>query len=829
MSQLQLFFEDVFRKYKNQRFITLKKNFGYDRYTYGQIETLSLKLVHYLTQSKIKQGDKIAICSYNCPAYAYTIFASIFSGVILVPLDYGSSSNFIDKIMKLTGCKLLITSRFKTLDLKVKTVFVEDLDEILQTLEKGEINSEVSDQDLAEILYTSGTTSDPKGVMLSHFNLSSELRLTNQVLILNKNSKNLSILPLSHILEQIGLLYFAYNGLQLVYLKSRRSSEIVKMLQKEKITVMITVPAFLMILKSKIEEKAKATGKYDFLQKMMSLLSNSPTLVKRLVFKQIHREFGGKLVEFIVGGASLPEDVEIFWNHLGVRVIKGYGLTETSPIITFTSLDNLVVGSVGKPLPEIKIKISKDNEILTKGPNVMQGYFQNPQMTKEVFEDGWFKTGDIGEIDENGNLYIRGRLKNMILSPSGLNVYPEDIEKVLNKFPQIKESCVLALNKNNHQVITAIILPKKEKELREKDLLSIKQEANQQLEYHQQIQDVMVWPDKDFPRTLTLKVRRPDILQRLEHKEEFKEMIEQDPLMQLLTEITHLKSQQIKETSLLYRDLGFDSLKILELGASIEEKLKAEIDDGLINSQTQVKDLRKLINKAFKQNLKNPKLSRSMFSPFFIPFRLILPEIWYTILSILIPRINVIGWENLDEINSQVIIASNHTSHLDVLLLSKILPYKIRAKMGSGAAADYFFRNDSLTAKIVSWLMTYLLGAYPVAREDKIHYFTVKHSMEFTAEIVDRGWNILLFPEGTRTETGKMNKFKNGVGAIVKETNLPILPIKIEGLYEVLPKGARFPRKKGQIMIKFGKLVKFPGNLETDEITNRLEKIIRQM
>ncbi|MCM2325875.1 MAG: AMP-binding protein, partial [Candidatus Woesearchaeota archaeon] len=440
MSVLNSHIISCMEKHRDRLFVTFKGDFVYRRYSYRKILDFALKFITFLKENNIKKGDCISVCTYNSPQYFYVFLGCMFHGVTLVPIDYASSPELIKKFYAKTRCKMIVTSIHKIIGLK--RVNIEELDDILLPKRPGKADPDVADDDLLEILFTSGTTGDPKGVMLTHDNIHSNLTSVLNIIKITRRYRLISILPLSHVFEQVaGFLGLIEGGASTVHLKSRMSSEIVKVMKKEKITAIVTVPAFLILFQRRIEERA------GDIKRIVDIGYHMPIFLRRMLFRRVHKGLGNNLKHFICGAASIPIETERFWEAMGVKVLKGYGLTEASPILTVTKENERVLGSVGKKIPGVRLKLGKDNEILANGKNITKGYFKNPDATKKIFEGMWLKTGDIGEFDEDENLYIRGRIKNMILKPNGLNVYPEDIEKVLDDEKCIKESCVIGIEK----------------------------------------------------------------------------------------------------------------------------------------------------------------------------------------------------------------------------------------------------------------------------------------------------------------------------------------------------------------------------------------------
>ena len=827
MSKLAGVLQNSLLKYKKKTLVSLKKDFVYDRYTYGQIYDYSLRFISLLKQNNIKKGDRIAICSYNCPQYFYTFLGCIFSGVIIVPIDYGSSPKLVRKFMEKTECKLLITSKNKIIRTKIKKIFVEDLDDILKTRKQGNINKNLREHDLVQILYTSGTTGEPKGVMLSHENIYTNTTSALTRIVINKNYQLLSLIPLSHVFEQVaGFFGVIFSGAKTTQLKSRRPSEMVKVMQNEKVNGIITVPAFFILFQKKIEERAKKAGNYRKLQKTLKFSRKFPFFIRKLIFKKIHKVFGNKLEKVVCGAAPLPLETELFWENIGVRVVKGYGLTETSPVLTVSNERKNILGSAGQAIPGVRLRLNEKKEIWALGRNTTPGYYKNKKATEKLYHGRWLRTGDLGEFDDKGNLFIKGRLKNMILKPSGLNVYPEDIEKALDKNPEIKESCVLGISHGQDIITTAVLLL--EEKIPNKEVKKIISETNKSLEFHQKIQDHIVWKKKDFPRTLTLKVKRRDVESEVK-KKTYLHTESEDELIQILAKLSYLNSNEIKENSKLFCDLGFDSLKVIVLSTYIEEKMRVEIDEYLINADTTVKNLRDLISQGVDQS-KRLKLNEIMFSPIFYPLKILISEIAYFSASRFYTSVNVKGRENLKKIKTQFILTPNHASHLDFPTMARFLPIRHRVRMGMGAAADYFFKTGSLKSEIISRSFSYCLGGFPLSRIKKGRSdSSIKQSFEFIGKIIDRGWSVALSPEGTRSTTGKINKFKPGIGIIVKESRLPVIPVKLKGLHEILPPHSRWPKKRGPVEIIFGKPIYYSSDMSAVEITKHLENTMRKM
>jgi len=413
-----------------------------------------------------------------------------------------SRPKFVLEIAKKTQAKLLLKSSEikKPRKLNLPSIDIDYLDELSQN-EYSFKKPLIKENDIVEILYTSGTTGLPKGAVLTHKNIVSDLKAIFDIIKVKRSDKFLSILPLSHIFEQIVEFRALCGGAQIVFVPALGSTIITRTLFENKITKMAAVPEFLKLVMQKIELQAKLQGKEKLLKSLFSISPYLPRTLRKILFRNVHQKFGGKLDLIVSGGAPLEVEVGKKWQALGINMLQGYGLTETSPVITVTPPSFKNITSVGKVVPGVKVKIAKDGEVLVKGPIVFKGYWKDSQKTKKAFKKGWFCTGDMGYLNKKGFLYLQGRKKFIILTASGQNVYPGDIEFELNKERQVLDSCVVGLEKRGRIEIHAVLLG----EIRTAE--KIIDRANERLATFQQIQSWSIWPFSDFPRTLTKKVK----------------------------------------------------------------------------------------------------------------------------------------------------------------------------------------------------------------------------------------------------------------------------------------------------------------------------------
>lgn len=773
------------------RYTTEFRTFSYSsHYIYKRI----LQWGEFLDALKIKKGDKLMLWGHNCPEWVIVFLGCVAKRVIVVPIDANAREELVTAVQREVNARLMVRSRYTQASRAIKTVVLEEVEHTIKHF-SGRIDIQVSTpEEIVEIVYTSGTTSTPKGVVLTHKNITTNLNDLLAIIPLKKYV-TLSVLPLSHLFEQtINLFLPLATQSTVVYLKTLKPSAILSVLKREQVNIVVLVPRLLEALKN-------AVARYDH-------------WYTRWLVRQKLPHFW----YFVCGGAPLNVELELFWKRMGFVVLQGYGLTETSPVISCNTPSAHAIGSVGRLLPSVEVNII-DGEIWAKGDSVFKEYYHDQKKTKESFSDGWFKTGDVGEWIREKYLCIKGRKKDMIVTSEGLNAYPEDIEAVLNKISGVKESCVVGLKQHHGEEVHAVVLLKNP----QADCEEIARIANEKLAPHQQILGISIWPYPDFPRTTTLKVKKNAVREYLtKEKKPVGIVTQKNKLYAVLTEVTKAPPAQIKTTAILTKDLKLSSVDRVEVVSRLEEVFNIDIDEESITATTTVGDVEKLI--AAQKHIRETLTYRRWM--LWYPIQIV--RYWVQALMLfpltkLFCRTTVQGMEHLKEIKEQVIFISNHQSYLDAPVILMAMPWWIRDKVCPAAWAEYFTAK-TLGMKILKRLAyeftTLFFAVYPFAQTKSF-----KKNMENTGALLDNGRHILLFPEGTRTTTGKVLPFKKGIGMMASHMKVPIVPIKIEGLFRVLPRGAWWPRR-GTVTITVEKPLQF-GTESYVEITERLEKIYK--
>ena len=539
--------EDKTGDYQNQVALGTKDQFGWKEFTYKGLGLFSRKIARFIIEDlNVPKGEKVAILSESKPEYGATVFASVLSGLVIVPLDVKLTKYELKSILLDAQPTVIFTSQYyleTALLLRdeipsIKHVFVIDQysrsTEVINIYDLPDIYNAKwrrrSSKSTAMIIYTSGTTGMPKGVEITYRNITSQLEDLGYALeeiLQDKKVTVLSILPMNHLFEMtVGFCTFLNYGFSVYYTQSLKPKDILGIMGEKKVEFMIVVPAFLKLLKAGIEsELGNAPKIAQILFKMMfGLAKFIPSYsVKKLLFKKIHDKFGGHFIGCISGGAPLDVNVGEFFESIGIKVYQGYGLSETSPVVSVNTDKRSVLASVGRPLKHFEARIDKTTgELLLRGPSVMKGYHNQPELTSEIIdEDNWLHTGDIAKIDKDGHIYIVGRIKSMIVLSGGKKVFPEEVEAVIEKSEYLAESCVIGMNrafgsKDGQEEVVAVVVPKEdlykkysdaEVEKMVKDDIKL---LSLQLTQYKRPSTVII-KKEPLPRTTTRKVKRNDV------------------------------------------------------------------------------------------------------------------------------------------------------------------------------------------------------------------------------------------------------------------------------------------------------------------------------
>jgi long-chain acyl-CoA synthetase len=554
-------------------------------------------------------------------------------------------------------------------------------------------------------------------------------------------------------------------------------------------------------------------------------------------YRRIHRLFGLKFWAMVVGAAPLDPELETFWRRLGFLVVQGYGLTETAPIVTLNHPFHSAQGAVGKPIGGVEVRIADDGEILVRGENVTRGYFNAPEETRASFKDGWFHTGDIGEIDSNGQLHIRGRKKEMIVTPEGLNVFPEDVERVLNELTGVVESAVVGapIGGSTAERVQAVVVAKPGT-----DLDAVVREANTRLQDHQRIRAAAVWPGTELPRTEgTRKLKRRELKQWLTASSSgaTPAAVSQGG-RSVASVIERFAPGRTIAPDTTIDELGLSSLERVELMMALEESLQVTIDEPKFASAATVSDLEALVRPieaggaaavVRAEPIDFPTWNRAL--PVRALRRASLPT-WILPVAKLFVTLEVHGLEHLDSITGAVIFAANHQSHLDTPAILQALPPRWRYRLAPAMAKEFFKAHfypdqfsarERLTNSINYYLASTFFNAFPLPQRET----GTRQTLRYIGDLIGGGFSLLIYPEGRRTENGEINRFLPGVGMIAARLDVPVVPVRLGGLDRILHHTWKFP-VRGRGSVAFGAPMSLKGN-DYAALAARVESAVREL
>ena len=663
-------------------------------------------------------------------------------------------------------------------------------------------------EEVAAVFFTSGTTGNPKGCVITHANLLSQIEACYERIPLDPSCRLASILPLSHLFElTCGLLYPLDAGAAIHYIPSRRGPDIVRVLAEQHITHMMAVPQLLGPMGQALDQQLRAALPGSVYTALGQLADRLPLARRRQLFWPVHRKIGGRLRLMASGGAALAPDTQRLWERFGVRVVQGYGTSECSPIVACGRPDGTTPpGSVGPPIRGVDVRLNPDGELLVRGPNVMRGYWRDPARTAEVLRDGWYATGDLARIDPDGNIWLVGRAKDLIVLPSGLNVWPQDVEDVLRADPAVRDAAVLAVpTASGGASLHAYLLRGRPGG----DLGAIVAAANARLARHQRLASASWWPDADFPRTGGLGKVRRHLLPLPEATESVKIdtlQVGDDPVAQAVAGAARVRTLAPGQR---LGDVGLDSLGLVELALALEETTGKAIADGDLRLEMTVEDIRALVARApaaedsrAAQSSAPPTWPytwgrglRFLSAPFDLLYRLA------------ITRTVVIGGEHLAHVPlrsagqahvplrsagqahlpMRVVVAGNHHSFADIALVrfglrqtpARQLANRLVVAAGAGGEG---WRSPLARYAVLAF------GLYPLEQTRERDA-----SLRGLVRLAEAGNAVLIFPQGTHSRLEQEHaddptvRFRPGVAHLAAALDAAVVPFGLAGTERVMP------------------------------------------
>lgn len=811
--------------------IAWRRGYRMVRWSYEELFHTALQFRGELEARGVAKGESVLLWGKNSGEWVAALLGCLFRGAVAVPMDAIAEKTFAARVAQQAGVRLTVVGRgLSSSDLGVPTICLDELREIVSGRSATDASSPgIGRDDPIEIVFTSGTTAEPRGVVLTHGNVLANLEPIEKEIERYRHYERyfhplrfLDLLPLSHVFGQLlGVFLPQILGGTSVFIDTLNPAEVIRTVREERISVLVAVPRLVESLRDQIQRDIASAGRLEKFHRDFSKSEDEHLLKRWWRFRAIRRRFGWKFWAIISGGATLPADAERFWSRLGYAVIQGYGLTETTSLVSLNHPFHLGRGSIGKALPGLEVKLSSDGEILVRGENVAASYWKGGAAVPLLNGERWFHTGDLGEQEENGKLYFKGRLKNVIVTSEGLNVYPEDLENELRKEPAVRDCVVVGLDRDGNAEPCAVLL------LRDSsaEAAPIVQRANERLAPFQQMRRWLVWREKDFPRTPTQK----PVLTRIREVAEAELPGQQAPAQtsgavgELLAKISHGAAIQHGATE----QIQLSSIERMELIGALEDRYQVDLGEADFSSVETIAGIERLIEQ--------PSARASAFHyphwPRIWLVRWIRAAAFYLLVR---PAMVVLGWprvqgrENLREIAGPALIVANHVTYIDPGFVFTALPARLRWRVAVAMGGERleamrkpspgtgFFR--SLLLRVQYPLVIALFNVFPLPMRAGF-----RRSFAFVGELVDRGWSVLVFPEGELTPDGSIAPFRAGIGLLVTRLRIPVIPVRLEGLFD-LREANKHWTSPGHIRVTVGAPVNFRGTETAEEIARELER-----
>jgi long-chain acyl-CoA synthetase len=856
---------DEFRKHAANTAVVAHRGNRRYRTTYGELAEIAGRFAAELEQRNITSGERVVLWGENSAQWIGIFFGCLLRGVVVVPLDAAGSTEFAARIVNDISPKLIVGDRslLRSLATDIPQIFLSNVESQLPREPVLTVSEVVNEHTPLQIIFTSGTTSEPKGIVHTHRNVLASLQpIEDEIEKYRKYERLihplrfLHTLPLSHVFGQfMGLWVPALLAAELHFGEQLDPARMTELIRRERISVLVAVPRILQLLRTHLLAHFNSL---DHIEQTKNL-----SIWKRWWrFRQIHRTLGWKFLAIISGGASLPTELETFWNALGFALIQGYGMTETAALVTLNHPFRIAHGTIGKILPNRELRISDEGEIFVRGDMLSTTTWQNGSMHPR--ENEWLATGDLALKNESGELQFLRRKGDVIVTGAGMNVHPADLEAALMKQPRIRGCVVVSCETlTGTEPVAAVLFSGSDGQLQEAAI-----QANKALAVHQQIRRILRWPELQFPYTSTGKLLRRKIAQWIseeiadqQQKLSAPHTQNRDALVSMIAEITNEHIANGDDNQRLSEDLHLDSLGRVQLQSTLEQKLGLELEEDALATAETLGDLRSMIDRnidtnhstqageaadehsaqtAAQSNTSHPQIEPTLAHtyphwPWGWPIRalriafielIIRPLIWF----LAAPKI--VRSTDTSESTPMLIIA-NHVTAYDGALVLYALPGKLRRKMAIAMSGEMLHdlrrgRNQgnallNVLAPPAYWLLTALFNVFPLPRQQGF-----RRSFAHAGEAMDRGYSVLIFPEGTRSHDGKLHPFRQGIGLLAQESRVPVIPMALIGLAEMRAQKARWFRS-GKLEIRIGKTIPTEQDTQPAQLTAQFEKNLRQL
>ncbi len=795
---------DDFDRHGNQWAIVSPRGLRQSRTRYADLARLTRRFAGELAKRQIAKGERIVLWGENSAEWVAAFFGCVLRGVLPVPLDVTGTRDFAHRVLEQVSPLLMVmgADKLENSSFSVPTLVMEDLDRAITAEQSGAIE-DLFPEDPLQIIFTSGTTGDPKGVVHTHANVLASLapieREMQKYLKYERPFhpiRFLHTLPLSHVFGQfMGLWIPPLLAAEVHYQPRLVASELAEQIRRERISVLAAVPRILDLL------QAFVLARFPNLQARIAQAQGAKAWQRWWRFRDIHGLLGWKFWAFVCGGAALSPAGEQFWNALGFVVVQGYGMTETTALVSLNHPFHPAQGTIGQVLPGREIRLTDEGEVLVRGETVSNTVWQGGTLQQEASE--WLRTGDLAELDASGNLHFRGRKKDLIVTSAGLNIHPEDLEAALSKQPGVKVAAVIESDRGEGPEPLAILVMNGDA-APERAVSA----ANQELAEFQRIRRWLLWPEPDLPRTSTGKVLRREIAARIAAGE-----IASSPVVD-----AHAS------------ELDLDSLGRVQLQAQLEQHYGIRLDDVALQNVKTKEDVQALLRTAPASARLVSPAEKHLYPHW--PWHPVQQAIRSAFLEVVaMPLVRLLAkpkirLERRDLPASPLLIVSNHVTSYDAAFILFALPGPIRRRVAIAMSGEMLldFRRGrhqgswylNLLGPAAYFLMTALFNVFPLPQLSGF-----RESFRHAGEAVDRGYSVLVFPEGRRSDRGEPQPFKSGAGLLWKDLGTPALPVHLAGLGELKVEGEGWFRS-GSIEVTVGTPLRAEQNRSPEELTEQL-------
>jgi len=848
--------------------------------TYADLATLAGRFSRMLADRGIAPGERVLLWGANSAEWVAAFFGCVLRGVIAVPLDAAGSIDFASRVIADVTPRLIVGDREHLQKLPQEStpesgarLFFEDFSSTLPRSPMFEPDPFLNTDTPLQILFTSGTTSAPKGIVHTHGNVLSSVEVLEREIKKYLRYERwfhplrfLHTLPLSHVFGQfMGLWIPPLLAAQVHYEDNLVASLVMERIHRERISVAAVVPRVLELL------RVHLLSSDPRLQSRLEAVQNQRVWKKWWRMRDVHRRFGFKFWAFVSGGASLPAEVEQFWNALGFVLVQGYGMTETTALATLNHPFHPTRGSIGKPLAGREVRVAEDGEILVRGPMLAAGTWRNGAIEPRSGE--WLHTGDLGAVDASGQMRFLGRKSDVIVAASGMNIHPEDLEQVVQAQPGVRDCVVVGWESPRGPEPAAVVILQGGSE--DANLGQILSSANRGLQEFQQIRNILRWPGSEFPRNTMGKLLRREVAAWVSQQlrdETTPSMLtaSQDPLLRLLQQVTGQGLEGLDDSAELASDLHLDSLGRMQLTMAMEEQFGVSISDAALAGARTLADLRKLLSPAqanekkaesvepgvpqvsplrlgiAKTNPGVPSSSRQVWEettyrhwPWSAPvqfLRMLFIELKLRPLAWLLahPRVR---YEGNALPNRPSIYVANHVTAMDVPLVLYALPYRVRTHMAVAMSAELLAawrrRRDAAGvgagplrwfAPLQAFLVTALLNVFPLPAGAGL-----RRSFAHAGEALDLGYNVLVFPEGRRTLDGELQPFQTGISLLAQESHTQVVPVALVGLWAAAQRKGLSRLRPPGLELRVGQPLQQQPNESHAEFSQRLHDAVAEL